>query len=153
MLILILNACCGLFCDPCDQFLVFFVFFGAKAMAAMQIVVKTLRGKPITTVDVEASYTIANVKAKIQDQAGIPAKQQRLARWHLEANLKDNRTLADYNIQNHSTLLMERHRGMILYVKTLTGETITVDVEPRWSLIIVKLQIGWRTSGFLWRTA
>ena len=66
-----------------------------------QIFVKTLTGKTITF-DVEGTESIEEMKSLIQDREGYPTDQQRLI--YAGKQLENGRTLADYNVQEASTL-------------------------------------------------
>ena len=62
------------------------------------------------TLELESSDTIRGVKDKIQVKAGIPQDQQRLI--YDSEQLEDNRTVADYKIQNESLVrLVHCERG------------------------------------------
>lgn len=71
--------------------------------SAMQVHVELQSGKVIP-LEVESGASVDNVKQKVQGEVGIPVHQQRLV--FEGVTLETGRTLADYNVQKESKLLV-----------------------------------------------
>ena len=107
-----------------------------RLRGGMQILVMTFTGKT-TAIDAEARNTVLFVKAIIEHKEDIPVARQRLI--FEGEQLEDGSMLADYNIKKGAVLQLRVR--MQIFVKTLAGKTITVDVEARNTILFVKAMI------------
>ena len=109
-------------------------------LGGMHIIVRTRTGKTIT-LEVDPSNTIVDVKRYIQAREGIPPEQQRLL--NINEELEDEQTLNDCNIKQGDALLLVHglRKSMSIFIKTMTGKLITLEVGAGDTIETVKAKI------------
>ncbi len=109
--------------------------------SAMQIHVETLTDETRIALEVVPEDTIENVKKKILEKEGTPVESQRVDFAGKE--LKDFRTLKEYNIQRGSILVLNRDPSvdMPIFIKMFTGMKITLNIQPETSIKNVKVEL------------
>ncbi|KAF9608187.1 hypothetical protein IFM89_007573 [Coptis chinensis] len=97
-----------------------------SARDVMEIFVCSTTGKTIE-LEVEQLDTVENVMIMIETTTEVPANQNKL--YFGMKKLENDRTLKDYNIRNLSILELVSFLGMVIFVRTLNGRTIVLEVD------------------------
>jgi ubiquitin C len=106
----------------------------------MQIFVISLAGKTLA-LDVSYTDTIGDLKLQIQDRESIPPYLQRLI--FAGRQLRDDRTLNDYNIHKDSALHLKLrlNGGFYMLLRLPSGKTTYLNPRPDDTIHDLKLKI------------
>jgi hypothetical protein len=119
--------------------------------SAMPIQVKPPEGPLFTlshgdtwAIDVEPSDAVGSAKVKLQDRFSVTPENQILSFAGKE--LDDNRTFSDYNIQRDAIIIFTLRNPLPpltiqIFVKTLTGKTLIIEIEPSETIDALKQKI------------
>ena len=109
---------------------------GPHGGPSMQVYIRKSCGTSIA-LQVES---IANIKAKIESEEGIPVHNQTLI--YNGKKVEDGRTLSDYNIEKEALLHLVETKGLMrITVKTQDDKTTFVDVNPTETVLSLKVRI------------
>lgn len=95
-------------------------------------------------IDVEPSDNVGSVKVKIKDRFWVDPENQILTFAGKE--LDDNRTFSDYNIQKDAVITFSLRNPLPplkiqIFVKTLSGKTLPIEIEPSETIDALKQMI------------
>jgi len=110
-----------------------------KTMTSMS----TLSTKTIS-LKVKPSDTIVSLKQKIETKEGYPLEQQHLIL--LNQRLENNKSISDYDLQPKCIIhLIVRVEGtMQIFLKTMKGKHVALDVLPTQTIDEMKKQIEFK---------
>lgn len=106
----------------------------------VMVFLKTLTGRTIM-LRVTPSDTVAQVKAKIEEQEDIPVDKQRLI--FVGEQLNDFERLLDYRIEHESAvhLVIRTGNGFQVFVRLPSGRMLTFEVHPNEEFVGIKRKI------------
>ena len=93
----------------------------------------------VAWLDVNTSETILNIKKLLEDKIHLLVKYQKIKYNGIELN--DEETLSQHNIKNESVLeviFKSEKTGNVVFIKTLIGKTIVLDVKPDYTIEDIK---------------
>merc|ERR1712228_1030512 len=91
--------------------------------------------------------TIKELKKKINEKFGVAQKQQLLILNGKTVLNDDNKVLSDFDIVENDrieVMIILVGGSMQIFIKTLTGKTITLDVEPNDTIKAAKEKIQYK---------
>lgn len=118
----------------------------------------TIRSGKTIQLEEPSNQTVAGVKREIERREGLVAEHQVL--FHAGKELDNHKKLRDCSIQSGDALDVDTitpvtaminaptattddgPRGLLLFVKTLTGKTVTVSVSPKDTVAELKIKIN-----------
>jgi len=95
-------------------------------------------------IGVEPSDNVGSAKIQIQDRFGVATENQILT--YAGKELDDNRTFSDYNIQRDAVINFSLRNPLPpltiqIFVKTLSGKTLPIEIEPSETIYALKQKI------------